>query len=471
MIEKEFRALLPVWVACGLALVLPQTAGPSWRPLALPAFLLGAAVIGSWPFGHEYSFRTLDALLAQPVSRTRIWLAKTMVAAVMLAPFTIIAFLVTSPMTHGAPMSRAFYVLPYLGALFLAPWLTLSTGSALAGAVTPLAIAGILMVTGQQIYGIGRAQSESLAWFMTVCFGGLSTIAAPFGWWSFTRLESTGDRQLQLDFPSRPVQRAATLPGNQTWALVKKELRLQQLPFALAPGYAMLFGSIVLTHSGPGISDAAEVLMVIYVALLSMLIGALASAEERHLGTHDAQLLLPVGAARQWTIKVISTIGIAVLLAIVVPAALTVFAPGSGVTAFGRHGLVQPMMLALVCGLTSLSLYVSTLVSNGLRALMLAVPVLLAILTFATRFAEELTYRSYRFFWLRDDLTMVPHRRALPAGALVWGGILIVAAIMLARAFRHYRYADRSPLRIAVDGACLAGGLVVYWMACGALLY
>ena len=74
---KEFRALMPVWLA-GLAALGVSTLwhGPLGNSLAVMAYFLGAIALGSLSMGHEYSHRTVPQLLSLPASRGRLFLLK-----------------------------------------------------------------------------------------------------------------------------------------------------------------------------------------------------------------------------------------------------------------------------------------------------------------------------------------------------------------------------------------------------------
>ena len=85
MIEKEFRALLPVWLAVAVALVGAHLTGRNWEWLSVAAYLLGAPAIGALAFGHEYSHRTVSLMLTLPVRRGRIWLVKIASASILVA--------------------------------------------------------------------------------------------------------------------------------------------------------------------------------------------------------------------------------------------------------------------------------------------------------------------------------------------------------------------------------------------------
>ena len=93
LVKKEIRLLLPSWVV-GLVMVgsaclwADHQHSTSWfRVYALFAlpFVLGPAMVVMMTlnsFGHELSAGTFSHLLAQPISRTRIWRTKTLLLAV-----------------------------------------------------------------------------------------------------------------------------------------------------------------------------------------------------------------------------------------------------------------------------------------------------------------------------------------------------------------------------------------------------
>src|SRR5204862_8354980 len=93
-------------------------------------YFIGAAAFGALSIGHEYGCRTLPLLLSQPVSRERVWLAKLGVLAVLLVVLSQIAGAVVFHSVHATESERlAFGILPVLGGLFVAPWLTMASRS------------------------------------------------------------------------------------------------------------------------------------------------------------------------------------------------------------------------------------------------------------------------------------------------------------------------------------------------------
>jgi hypothetical protein len=144
--------------------------------------------------------------------------------------------------------------------------------------------------------------------------------------------------------------------------LVAKELRLQQLSFATVAASMVLWAVSLGSVRDP--AAVFNVLALIFVLLLTILIGALASAEERQLGTLDGQLLLPVAAWRQWVVKLAVIFGLALASAAAVPLV-------SGVYGGDLGDAWVPLSFAVV-SLTAGSLYVSSLCRNTMTAVVIS---------------------------------------------------------------------------------------------------
>jgi hypothetical protein len=156
------------------------------------------------------------------------------------------------------------------------------------------------------------------------------------------------------------------------WLLVKKELGLQQLTFAVTSVY--FFAWAIMAPLGRGdlrYEDVFVGLTFVFSGLLALLIGSLASAEERHLSTAQWQLLLPMASWKQWIVKAGMGLGLAMLLAVALPALLSF--------AFGGPIRINGWYACAILLLTAVSLYVSSLSTSGVTALFLSVPVSLFV--------------------------------------------------------------------------------------------
>ena len=127
MIEKEFRALMPVWLSAMAAVAFSHAAGRNWEWLGIGAYFLGAPAIGSFVFGHEYTHRTMSMLLTLPIPRWRIWLSKMILALVLVAPLTGVA-MYAGPLRGGSDAGAvevALFTLTTLAGICLATWFTM----------------------------------------------------------------------------------------------------------------------------------------------------------------------------------------------------------------------------------------------------------------------------------------------------------------------------------------------------------
>jgi hypothetical protein len=104
---------------------------------------------------------------------------------------------------------------------------------------------------------------------------------------------------------------------------------------------------------------------LLHAGAIPLLAGSLASAEERQLGTLASQVLLPIAAWRQWAVKAAVVLVVSLGLAIGVPAILyALFASGPGPVRLGW------LPAAAIAAVATLSLYASSLSTNGVRALL-----------------------------------------------------------------------------------------------------
>ena len=382
MARKEARALWPVWAA---SLAVCLAAGLSSPRLILPgrlAYFVGSAALAALAIGHEYTHGTLTALLSLPVNRRRLLMAKLLAVLPMLATLALLA-LTIGP---GGPYFERGTVagsLSVMTAVAVAPLLTMTCRSPLAGCVFALGVTGglHLLSLGVVIAYVKFAGPPAmpLQLFGDRVLAGLlaatGIAAAGAGWRQFMALEALDGRGTDLAWPRwlrssmaldeeavvRPLRRSSPL-----LLLVRKELRLQQMSIAVALVNVLIWlAALGLTRDSPDSDGVLAVVAVLYGALIAVVIGALASAEERHLGTLAWQTLLPVAAWRQFAVKAAVTMALSLMLAFVLPVLL---ARGS----LGFHWLNASMVLLLTIG----SLFISSFSTSGLTALAVSAPAL-----------------------------------------------------------------------------------------------
>lgn len=475
-VTKEVRGLLLAWLSCVVVMVAcAVVGGRTVRAVGMLAYFLGAAALGAQSVGHEFSGRTLTVLLSQPARRQRLLLVKLGVLAVMLLPLGAVAG--ATLFNPGGPLDDvafrqterlAISWLPLLLGLLVAPWLTMFCRSAIAGTVFTVTLPGVLWgaLLAAAYYGFGAREVDSfplgLLGLETLC---LCAVGAVMSWRMFTRLEVIEGTDEVLRLPRWMAWRSAssaTTPALTTrhpvWMLVKKELRLQQMALALAG--CCLLGWLVATSLAdvaPELLGPFRVLTIFYAVMVPLLIGSLASAEERQFGTLEWQVLLPMATSKQWAVKVGVALGLTMVLALGLPALLASFSPPPGPNFPGPAEFLRPRAAVMVILLTTGSLYVSSLSANGLRACLVSLPVILGG-ALSIGLLVDLLVAPVRFLFVGDRLVLLPLT-----------GLL---ALMLWFALVNHRTADRGARRIWKQvfwmTGCVAIGVSV--LAAGAAL-
>jgi hypothetical protein len=471
-LTKEIRALLPTCAAIIAALFFSSGAPDLLRvQLVLLVLVCGSITLGGLAFGHEYTWRTLTLLLAQPIDRRRTCAAKFAVLVTMVALVCLAAVLAAPgrplQMFNGRSEARAILILAPLCAICLAPALSILCRSALAGVVFTVAIPGLLMLTGNIIatlrYGLGQTEAinafiSQFVWWSVSAACATGAIAT---WVLFMRLQAIeGHADLQWpdwlrgDSRQLPVSRKVRGP---LAALVRKELRLQQLTFVVVGLFLLTSTALwMLTRVNPEFWKVAiEPIAVLYGGLLLLLIGSVASAEERQLGTLPSQLLLPIAARTQWAVKVATTFVLALVLGVALPALVTFLFTLSEENP-GWHPRRLKETLAAAALLTSGSLYVSSLSSSAVRAMVNSIPAVIAGVVFVGTSRALVMSIGYRVIAGPYGQNRVVNRELLRSfeastGALhVWLAVLVAAAF-LCFAFTNHRSMDRRVPRVVLQ--------------------
>jgi hypothetical protein len=497
---KEFRALSPAWLAALASIALAALLDDRVRALGLAAYVLGTVALGALSMGHEYNGRTLNLMLSQPTRRQRLMLEKSGVLAVMLLVLCAVAWfgLFDPTVQWGGSISSArnrwvlVFALPLLCGLFVAPWLTMLCRNAMAGVVFAVAVPATIWVASDLASALtyggelsttveARDFAFEMFWRGTVI---LCAIAAAAGWWMFLRLEAIESRGLEVHLPVWLVRRAQGVAAIERfasrrpiWLLVRKELRLQQLTFAVSGLYIVgWFGISLFRESFP--QHQITLLLgatACHGCAIVLLAGALPSAEERQLGTLEWQVLLPMAAWKQWAVKVAVALSVAMVLALGLPTLISLLSSSPDLRRELRAYHSPVLALAVVMATTG-SLYVSSLSANGLRALLVSLPAVLGVMGFATQWVVG---RVYGQFGVSRGLDFVftPGRYPSLFGAreMVLSALLVVLlivfyagvlALLLRFAMVNHRSTERGAKRVWTQLSWMAGSLMV-----GALLW
>jgi len=470
-IRKELRALLPAWLAAAAAMLLihrPVSHGyPGYELLvvdaALASFFVGTALVASLAIGHEYLHGTVGSLLAQPRRRRDALLLK--LAALLPLEIALGAlFRARVPgLSVPAPL-LAIDVLPIAVAITVAPWLTMACRSALAGTVFTVALLGAWWGTAMFI------GSMLMPAALGIVAGGeaiLCVVGAVMSWRTFMELEAVGSPGGESFLaggrtaPAAVETRLVTRPKPRVWLVVRKELRLQ-LP-ALAVAALYVAGSLVFATTGSTASEVSQILYGIaplYIGLMALLIGAVSSAEERQLGTAEWQVMLPMAAKAQWTIKVLVTLSVLAVLALAVPAVvLSIVSATRGLVT--REAATTAVLFSLP--LVLIGMYVSSLSRNSLAAFLAAAPTAIAVWTciasfvrpagpFGTPFLARLGVAPWAWLYTAfaphglSKAAQTAFARLSPAAAAVIVVAPLVAAVYFA--MRNHRSAERGLARV-----------------------
>ena len=482
-LSKEIRGLLPLWAACIAALagaLIFRSDG--WLMLAaIAAYVVGPVALGAQSIGQEYAYRTLPMLLSQPADRRRVFLLKFAVAAVMI--MTLAAFgstvLLDVARRSGMWCQVNVQILPVLGGLFVAPWVTMICRSSLAGILATGSFAALTFILQTVIVGLwygvdaGTAQAMSVGpWSagMIAC----SAVAGVLGVRRFIHLEAIDGPLPSLHFPRWLAASGRARVYRPLRALAAKELRLQQLTFVIAG--ACVVATVAISEMQRLVPSWLSFPVVVAAQLscmiLSIWIGAIASAEERQHGTLEWQLLQPVPAWQQWMVKVGVAFAVALVCGVVVPVLLFQNRPGVG-TQILR--VWSDLAVAIVLA-TSGGIYLSSLSSSGVRAMVLTLPVGMAVILWIRAVGNALYWGTTRVAGrvIAGLVTgAISPVRADPADLTLFairGFALTLVPVLLWFGFINHTSSERPVRRVLQQGAAIAAIIMLGVVAAGGFL-
>ena len=460
-LKKELRVLAAPWLAVVVAVALASGAhklgsSAAFDTLVIQVMIAGAICLGAWSVGHDYSNGTLSLLLSQPVPRRSVWATKLLVLAVLLAvPAAIVV--------QQLPGEYFFVSLGTTTGLTLAAWLTMASGSARGGMVFTTAVLVFWLIAGMWAgetvaarYPETWPDSQWLARAVVEWgYAGIVVVAGVLGWRAFGRLQAMDERSdavsLARLWPVVAADRRAGGPRRRGafLTLVDKELALQQ-PVLIVSALYVTASLVDLLVSGVAFHQRLMYgLTSIHAGIVPLLSGALASAEERRLGTIEWQVQLPVSSAQQWFLKVSVTIALSLVLVLGAPYAISLV-DSSGFAGRDIQDFVSPMFGLLVVALATTGLFISSLSRNGLHALLVSVPASLFVLIAGA----DLGRRHFRAAAFTDyDRLFV--------GVILLAAIAGYVALALRFAGVNHRSAAR-PLRRVVEQVV---ALLVYPLA------
>lgn len=422
-LRKEIRLLLPFF---GIALFLAVV--PSWilagesfassaRETVFWVFGFGLVLLGLAPFGQEFGLGTFSSLLAQPAQRNRIWTTKLLL--ILAATLLVLLALIVSIHLRFDSLLKAVAERieedkrgDYLWDLDFQKSLLKNLHSQtfwwIGIAAAAVAVSGGLWAS-LLFRQIGAALWFSLLvpavfficieWFVPGDFAreivllvGAAAYSVAGVFWAHRLFLQAQDVQWLGDtispFGLRSANAQAASMGLRRLrplrALILKEIQSHQISYLVAFGLLVLHLctlAIRKFYTFPNNSElrfAVESVPFLWF-LLPWLIGSVAVAEERKLGTVETQFCVPARRRFQFTVKLFIVLLFGIVLGALMPSLLeaggSLLGISSGVSetpfSFGSNEFFSFTRNAvfIAATLAGISFFASTLTRNTLHAL------------------------------------------------------------------------------------------------------
>ncbi|MFO1476347.1 MAG: hypothetical protein U1F98_06820 [Verrucomicrobiota bacterium] len=407
MVRKEIRLVLPAFVAAVVLVVAAMSfeylrtargaagALDSWLYVQPLALLVGLGLLGVASFGREFSSGTLPILLAQPVARNRIWLLKIIVTLIPMSGLLLLHYGLLWWLRPAAP-GRVLWLI-WTGSTIVI-FCTVSGGSWTVLLLRHVAASffltiGTTIAIGMTVSWICMtwlgSYSLQMVWIMQGALAVYAVLGLLFSRWLFLRAQdvewSGGVISIPIRWPRfAPGWRMGRGPRTAWMHLIAKEVQFHQVSLLIAVVVFVLNIFIVgFRKVNPEWSDSStfvSVFLGIWIILwfsLPVLLGSMAVAEERRLGTMEGQLCLPIPHPLQFVVK----LGVVLVLSIILGAFIPFLVERLGVAIGARGGPfggdLQWKDLKGLClsaaAVSLVSFYASTLTRGTLSALAVSI--------------------------------------------------------------------------------------------------
>jgi ABC-type transport system involved in multi-copper enzyme maturation permease subunit len=338
------RLLWPSWAAALLMAfsmwLVPRdqsNASDLVRMLVVIPFLVCPAMLVTMTlssFGREITSNTFSNLLAQPIPRARIWWTKTLLLAAAVG-------IVWTVWWFSFLQSRDFRRVPHeeirnalvitvlfvLGAYSGGLWTVLLFRQVAAAFWFTLLLPATIVMTTQYLF---QDHADWVNKALIVAFGVYSLAGFLFARWLFLRAQDVHWTGGAIALPGWRRKTSAVTEHRakrrRPWcSLFAKEIHLHQSQLIIAGIMALLHVGVILTRKFGGDFKRHLVLEIVVDGfwllwfVMPLLFGCDAVAEERKLGTLEAQLCLPARRRTQFMIKFVTTLLLSILLGMVVP--------------------------------------------------------------------------------------------------------------------------------------------------------
>jgi ABC-type transport system involved in multi-copper enzyme maturation permease subunit len=351
LVKKEIRVLLPSFlIGCVLTLANwfsfwenlflenPSAFNSILSMIPLVVCPAVAVMIALDSFGGEVSSGTFAVLLAQPISRVKIWQTKILLLAIALLVVGILWFVpifyVRLFMVTNHDSYKDLYDLFVIAVMFALVvfsgglWTVLLLRQVAAAFWFTLLVPGVILVV---LVGLLADQSNEFIEGMVVTVLGLYSLAGFFfARWLFFRAQDVQWSGGTIVMPemrglpawlSRSAVKRIFRPRAALW---RKEIQLHQSQFVMAFTLLLLHLGVLATRTFGHFrkNSSTEFILEVFWCLwlvMPLLVGCAAVAEERKLGTLEGQLCLPVKRRTQFAIKFSVALFLSVLLGAAMP--------------------------------------------------------------------------------------------------------------------------------------------------------
>lgn len=410
LIRKEIRLMLWPFLAAVLLAVVPGwmaaiRSAQVWEgrgghqvifEVYVICFTLGVVVLSLTTFGQEFSLRTFTFTLAQPIERKTIWRIKTAILAgailLMVASLAISLQLlrISQPTLLLSPEKSVWSVVT------VTSWIAVATGGLwtsllfrnffVALSLSVLIPGELLVLFSKQIFGVNASYSTT---FVAVLLGSYSIAGFILARWQFLRAQDVMWGGGEISISRRRFKRWAILGSfmrtNPFFALLRKELQMQQVAFVVAAILLVChLASFPIRALVPNQSDeslfivALNFICVIWVAL-PLLIGSAAVADERRLGTFEAFLTQPVSRRTQIIVKLVVVLLLSIIFGALVPYGLEHLAQALGAKTTLMPNDLTEVVIVSVC-LAIIAFFSSCIARSSLDAFCISILVIWPIL-------------------------------------------------------------------------------------------
>jgi len=452
LMAKEIRLLRPAYAMAMLLAVIPLWLLPTQESgaefIMCVALIFGTLMMALSSFGREFGMNTFPLMLAQPLTRVRIWRTKVGVLAGAIATVWL-GFLVSWAVNYSFKAGNFSWFtrnvaadLLAAGLLLLAAFVILASGlwATLLLRQMVAAFWFALLVPVVMLVVLDWKGATTLT--ISIAFIAYSVMGFWWAWRLFRKAQEAAWTGGEVTLPawqsSRTASEATTRPFRPIRALFWKELKLQQIAILGMGALFLLHLGIVLirkaTHGAienPLVETVLEMFGGIWF-IVPVVTSSLNVADERRLGTMEGHLCLPVSSRVQFVIKLLvvmvlsgclsslllwvaegmgSTIGAGVLF-------------GGGVSTPGARADLPsfPIWAAvfsapIFISISLISFYASTLSRNIMQSVATAVAVGI-VLSSAGAIAESLHQIDSSTLWQGPLLTIIGWPTM--AVALVW---------------------------------------------------